>query len=95
MTPSPRMPPHLLALVEEQLHPHADAQQRRSGLRWPAGSGASKPAARQVGGRIAERADAWQHDPGRARQPVGDVITSAGAPAASSALYTLRRLPTP
>ncbi len=66
--PQSRMAAHLLALVEQQLHPHTNTQQRR-----PRGHGIPQrllEAGRaQIRGRIAERAHARQHDARRAREP--------------------------
>ena len=58
-------------------------------------SGASKPAARRLAAASPNAPTPGSTIPAAPASPSGDVITSAVAPAASTALYTLRRLPTP
>ena len=84
----------LLAEVEQQLQPEADAQARPAradGL----DEGLAQPGPAQLGDGVPERPDAGQHDlPG-----AGDAVRvgrDLGAwPTASNAFWTLRRLPIP
>ena len=86
------MAPHLLALVEQELHPHADAQQRHA-----RGDGVEqrplKARPPQIRRRIPERADAGQHDPGRPGSSPGSVTIRAGAPGRLQRLVDVAQVP--